>query len=171
MIARLGRGLAASLLLAGLALAPQVGWSAGGGGWSSSPPASRTQAPSALQRGAAAVKAGDYTIAIQALEQAVAEDARNADALNMLGYSHRKLGRYAEAMAWYQKALAVDPRHRGALEYQGELFLDLGDVARAEQNLARLAGVCAGGCDEYNDLRAAIADHRAGRSSQVDKSW
>ena len=171
MRARYSRGLAAAAVAASVAFGPAIGWAAGSSSWSSSPPAAKAATASSFQRGVEAVKTGDYAFAIWALEQAVAEDSRNADALNMLGYSHRKLGRYSEAMAWYQKALAVDPRHAGALEYQGELFLELGDVAKAERNLALLGSVCAGGCAEYNELQAAIADHRAGRPGRVNKSW
>jgi len=57
----------------------------------------------------------------------------------------------------YERALWLDPDHRGALEYQGELFLLLGDVDKAEANLAHLEKVCPDDCEEAEELAEAIA--------------
>ena len=59
-------------------------------------------------------------------------------------------------MVYYDKALAMDPSHKGALEYQGELFVTLGQIDKAKANLARLNRICLFGCEEYDDLKAAI---------------
>jgi tetratricopeptide (TPR) repeat protein len=87
---------------------------------------------------------------------------RSADWNNLMGYSHRKARTpdLAAAERYYDAALKIDPRHRGALEYSGELFLQLGDLARAEQRLAALAQSC-GNCEEKKDLEAAIASFKS----------
>ena len=113
--------------------------------------------------GKAAVEAGDYEAAITHLDKAVAADARNADALNYLGYSHRQLGKLEESLNWYLKSLAINPDHRGALEYLGELYLEMNQPAQAEQQLEKLSRLCYFGCEEYDDLEQAMSDYRAGR--------
>ena len=66
------------------------------------------------------------------------------------------------AEKFYDEALRIDPRHRGALEYSGELYLQTGDLARAEQRLAALDKACFLPCAEYSDLKKAIAQYKAG---------
>lgn len=107
------------------------------------------------------VEEGKYAEAIPLLEQVVAKDAKNADALNYLGYSNRQLGNNDAALTHYQAALALEPRHRGANEYLGELYLKLGDVAKAEERLEVLDGACFFGCEEYTELKNAIAAYKA----------
>jgi tetratricopeptide (TPR) repeat protein len=110
-----------------------------------------------------AVKAGDFKRAIGLLEPMRKAQPKNADVLNMLGYSHRKLGELDKAMAYYTAALKEDPKHRGAHEYIGELYLMLGNLAKAEEHLAKLDDLCFFGCDEYTDLKNAIAAYKAKR--------
>ena len=102
-----------------------------------------------------AVDAGRYPEALKLLAAVVRAEPRNADALNLMGYSNRKMKRFAEAARYYDAALKANPRHLGALEYQGELFVETGDYVRAHANLDRLAALC-GTCEEHNDLRAAL---------------
>jgi tetratricopeptide (TPR) repeat protein len=85
-----------------------------------------------------------------------AEDAGNADAWNLLGYTHRNLGQMEESSAAYLKVLTINPDHLGALEYQGELFLQTGKPDLAKANLEKLKGLC-GTCEEAEDLEKAIS--------------
>jgi len=107
------------------------------------------------------VEDGKYAEAIPLLEKVVAGDDKNADAFNYLGYSNRKIGNNDEALSQYQKALAIEPRHRGANEYLGELYLILGDLAKAQERLSVLDDACFFGCDEYTELKNAIAEYKA----------
>jgi Flp pilus assembly protein TadD len=86
-------------------------------------------------------------------------DSGNADWNNLMGYSLRKAKTpdLATAERYYNEALRIDPKHRGALEYSGELYLMLGDLARAEQRLAALDKICVLPCEEYTDLKKAVA--------------
>ena len=108
------------------------------------------------ENGVKAVKAENYQKAIELFSEVVADKPRNADAWNYLGFSNRKLKRFDQAMSAYQKALDIDPRHLGANEYLGELFLQTNDLAKARERLKKLDGICLFGCDEYDDLKAAI---------------
>ena len=114
-------------------------------------------------RGRAAIDRKDWPEAISAFEKVVAQDSKNADAWNWLGYASRKSGKLDAAFKYYDKALSVDPKHRGAYEYQGEAFLVADQPAKAENNLATLAKLCNSSCEEYQDLKEAITDYRAGK--------
>jgi tetratricopeptide (TPR) repeat protein len=102
-----------------------------------------------------------YSKALPKLEEVVEEDKKNADAYNYLGFANRKLGNLTIALGHYQKALSLNPDHLGALEYLGELYLELGQLANAEQNLARLQQLCDKGCEELEDLQKAIATFKS----------
>ena len=106
--------------------------------------------------GVKAVKTANYSEAIRLLSKEVAAKPRNADAWNYLGYSNRKLKKFESALSAYQKALAIDPKHRGAHEYLGELYLQTGELAKAKGHLDKLDDICFFGCEEYDDLEAAI---------------
>ena len=107
------------------------------------------------------IKGEKYDEAIPLLKQVVADNPKDADAWNYLGYASRKLGRKEDAMGYYQKALAIDPKHKGAHEYLGELYLQLDDLPKAEAELATLKTLCPGGCEEVEELEANIADYKA----------
>jgi tetratricopeptide (TPR) repeat protein len=94
----------------------------------------------------------------------VKAEPRNADAHNLLGYSHRKQPRpdLAKAFEHYKLALQIDPQHKGAHEYIGEAYLMNNQPAEAEKHLADLARVCGNRtCEEYVDLAQAIAAFKA----------
>jgi len=106
------------------------------------------------------IDAKQYQQAIDQLEKALAKKPKDADLLNLAAYSHRQLGHYETALDLYQKALAIEPRHRGANEYLGELYLKMGDLEKAQGRLAVLDDACFFGCEEYDDLKAAIEKYR-----------
>jgi Flp pilus assembly protein TadD len=110
--------------------------------------------------GKKAVAAKNWTAAAASFSKVVAQDPKNADAYNMLGYSNRWLGKYDEAFAAYDKALALNPQHKGALEYSGIAYLKVNQKAKAEANLAKLKTICAG-CEETRDLAKAVAEYKA----------
>ncbi|MDA0652106.1 MAG: tetratricopeptide repeat protein [Proteobacteria bacterium] len=117
--------------------------------------------PGEYELGVKAVRAGSYAAALPLLEKVVAKNADNADAWNFIGYSHRKLKRFDQALVAYQKALAIKPDHRGANEYMGELYLETGKPAKAKERLKVLDSACFFGCEEYDELKAAIAAYEA----------
>jgi Flp pilus assembly protein TadD len=117
---------------------------------------SNTDDPASYSSAEKAVKAQQYRKAIGILEKVVAENPRNADAYNYLGYSYRELGEYTKAKSNYDKALNLHPNHRGANEYLGQLYLKTGNMAGAKAQLAKLARICGPGCEEYDSLKAAI---------------
>ncbi len=110
--------------------------------------------------GKKALVAEDWKGAILSLELAALRDPANADIQNYIGYAYRRLRQLGPAMAHYQRALMFNRRHRSAHEHLGELYLALGEPAKAEQQLATLEGICLIPCVEYDDLKTAIAIYR-----------
>ena len=111
--------------------------------------------------GKRALVAEDWTGAIAALKLAALRDPRNADIQNYIGYAHRRRREMGPAMGHYQQALMFNPRHRSAREHLGELYLVLGDPAKAEEQLTALREICLIPCDELTDLERAIATDQA----------
>jgi Flp pilus assembly protein TadD len=107
------------------------------------------------------IEAQDYQAAIDKLTAALAEKPDDADLLNLLAFSQRKLMRFDEAMINYQKALQIKPKHLGANEYLGELYLQLDKPEQAEERLQVLDKACFFGCDEYDELKQAIEAYRS----------
>jgi hypothetical protein len=124
-------------------------------------PGSKAAAADPLTPAREQIKAKRWAAAIDELKKV---DARgNADWNNLMGYSHRKAKTpdYAAAERYYDEALRIDPLHRGALEYSGELYLMKGDLAKAEARLAALDKACTFSCNEYRDLKAAVAEYKS----------
>ena len=67
------------------------------------------------------------------------------------------------SLANYKKALALDPSHKDAHEYIGELYLRLGDLVSAEEHLSRLDQICFFGCEQLDELKAAITAYKKKR--------
>ena len=114
-----------------------------------------------MAAGRQAVQNKNWTQAVASFKKAVAENPKNADAHNMLGYSNRALGKFDEAFAAYDKALAIDPKHKGALEYSGMGYLKTNQKAKAEAQLTKLKTICAN-CTETASLAKAVADYKPG---------
>jgi len=154
---------------------PALAIDTGGGGGTSTPAAAPAAAPAMtshmapmahkpkvqlidLDDARKLIAKSDWAGAIKLLRQIVVQQPRNADALNLLGYSLRQAGQMAEAESWYLKALRLKPNHLGANEYLGELYVMTGHVDKAKVRLAAIAKICGNTtCEEYKDLAKAIA--------------
>ena len=110
--------------------------------------------------GRAAIEAKDWQGAIRAFSSAALRDTRNADTQNYLGYAYRHTGQMDLAFKHYERALQLNPRHRGAHEYIGEAYLMANELAKAEAHLGALEKICLIPCEEYEDLKKAIAEYR-----------
>ena len=106
------------------------------------------------------IKGEHYNQAIPLLKRVIAQQPKNADALNLLAYSQRKTDDVKASLANYKKALAIDPSHKDAHEYIGELYLRMGDLANAEKHLKRLDNICFSGCEQFTELKAAITAYK-----------
>ena len=138
-------------------------FAAGGGGGGGM--ANQSTTPADPNYGAAKqmIDAKNYAGAMPLLQQVVAKDPKNADAFTLMGYATRKSGDANGSLQYYNTALGIDPKHIGAHEYVGEAYLQLDRLPEAEQHLARLDSLCTFGCQEYRDLKAAVAAYKTGK--------
>jgi tetratricopeptide (TPR) repeat protein len=97
-----------------------------------------------------------YSEALTALARAEAAIGPHPDILNYEGFANRHLGHYDVAIAKYKLALSINPEHVGANEYLGELYLEIGRVAEAKAQLAKLDNLCPFGCVEREELAGLI---------------
>lgn len=102
-----------------------------------------------------AVESRDYDEAIDKLKEVLEADSSNADALNYMGFSYRKLGKYDQAFNYYTRALKADEDHKGAHEYIGQAYLEKNQPAKAKMHLDRLAKLCDSSCEEFTSLKKA----------------
>jgi tetratricopeptide (TPR) repeat protein len=147
-----GATLVAGMLAAAPALAVDGGGSSGGGG------TSETARAGSLDDARVLIRAKKWKSAVSMLKQIVRADPGSAEANNLLGYSLRKTGDYKNAQGFYLKALKLNPKHKGAHEYLGELYVEIGQMKKAQQMLAQLEKLCGNKtCEEYEDLAGFIA--------------
>ena len=81
------------------------------------------------------------------------EKPSQADTLNYLGFTTRKLGDYKKGEEFYLLGLKIDPNHKGINEYLGELYVVTNRIDLAKERLAVLEG-CK--CEEYDELKELI---------------
>ena len=76
-----------------------------------------------------------------------------ADTLNYLGFTTRKLGDYKNGEKYYLMGLKIDPNHTGINEYLGELYVATNRLDLAKQRLNVLESC---DCKEYVELKDII---------------
>ncbi|MDA9933465.1 tetratricopeptide repeat protein [Candidatus Pelagibacter bacterium] len=82
------------------------------------------------------------------------EKPLQADTLNYLGFTTRKLGDYENGEKYYLLGLEIDPNHKGINEYLGELYVVTNRIDLAKERLKVLESC---NCEEYNELKEIIA--------------
>jgi Tfp pilus assembly protein PilF len=111
----------------------------------------------ALQRqGQALLSAGKLEAADDVLETSLAVDPRNRGAFVDLARVAERQHLFGKAIRMTNKALQLEPNDLDAIAVQGEAMVELGAVARAQQNLQKLQSICIKGCPQVAQLSAAI---------------
>lgn len=152
--------IAGATLVAGmLAAAPaSAAYHSGGGYGSSSDSSSSEVSGPTLDQARALIRAKKWKSAVSSLKQIVRAQPGSAEANNLLGYALHKGGDLKTAQGYYLKALKINPRHKVANEYLGELYVEIGQMAKAKTQLARLEQLCGNqSCKEYRQLAQVIA--------------
>jgi len=76
-----------------------------------------------------------------------------ADTLNYLGFTTRKLGDFENGEKYYLLGLEIEPNHVGINEYLGELYVVTNRLDLAKVRLKVLESC---NCEEYNELKEII---------------
>lgn len=148
--------LSAALLVAAAGLCGPLAFAAP----SESPAPAQAPVDPNYAAGKQALEAKDWKTAMDAFTKAVEKEPGNANAHNLLAYSYRKSGNLDMAFKHYNEALRLDPKHRGAHEYIGEAYLMAGNLAKAEEHLKMLDQLCFFSCEEFSDLKKAVAEYK-----------
>ena len=94
-----------------------------------------------------------YEKALKLLLKSNKKKPNNADILNYLGFTTRKLGDFKKGEKYYLEGLAIEPGHIGINEYLGELYVATNRMELAKERLEILKGC---NCEEYNELKEII---------------
>ena len=94
-----------------------------------------------------------YEKALKLLVKSNIEKPNNADTLNYLGFTTRKLGDFSNGELYYLQGLAIEPNHKGINEYLGELYVFTNRIDLAKERLNVLKGC---NCEEYIELSEII---------------
>ena len=81
------------------------------------------------------------------------EKPLQADTLNYLGFTTRKLGDYEGGEKFYLQGLQIEPNHNGINEYLGELYVATNRMDMAKERLEILK-TC--NCEEFDELKEII---------------
>ncbi|MBI3373946.1 MAG: tetratricopeptide repeat protein [Betaproteobacteria bacterium] len=144
----------AHVLIAVLAAITAPAWSAAGGGG-----ADRAPEDPVVVSARTAFEKKDWVAAAGMLKDALARNPQNADYHNLYAYATRKGANPDMNLVFkhYNEALRIDPKHLNAHEYIGEAYLMINNLAKAKEHLAALDRLCFFGCEEYDDLKKAVA--------------
>ena len=94
-----------------------------------------------------------YAKAQKLLLKANKEKPLQADTLNYLGFTTRKLGDYENGEKYYLLGLEINPSHVGINEYLGELYVATNRINLAKERLKVLESC---NCEEYTELKEII---------------
>ncbi|MDB4232984.1 hypothetical protein N9788_02700 [Candidatus Pelagibacter sp.] len=94
-----------------------------------------------------------YTKAQKLLLESNKKKPLQADTLNYLGFTTRKLGDYDGGEKFYLQGLQIEPNHNGINEYLGELYVATNRMDMAKERLEVLK-TC--NCEEYGELKEII---------------
>ena len=94
-----------------------------------------------------------YAKAQKLLLKSNKEKPLQADTLNYLGFTTRKLGDYEKGEEFYLQGLEIEPNHNGINEYLGELYIATNRMDMAKKRLEVLKNC---NCEEYKDLKEII---------------
>ena len=94
-----------------------------------------------------------YAKAQKLLLKSNTEKPMQADTLNYLGFTTRKLGDYEGGEKFYLQGLQIEPNHNGINEYLGELYVVTNRMDMAKERLEVLKAC---NCEEYEELKEII---------------
>tara|TARA_Y100000741_G_scaffold54294_1_gene37416 strand:+ start:119 stop:607 length:489 start_codon:yes stop_codon:yes gene_type:complete len=94
-----------------------------------------------------------YTKAQNLLIKSNKKKPLQADTLNYLGFTTRKIGDYENGEKYYLLGLEINPNHVGINEYLGELYVVTNRIGLAKERLKVLENC---NCEEYDELKEII---------------
>lgn len=110
-----------------------------------------------LEKGRAALSAGEVESSVDAFESALTVEPGSVTVLLALADANRRMGLQGKALHYYRVALSSDPRNVEAIAGEGVALAEKGATEKANRNLARLKTLCGAECPQVRSLGMAIA--------------
>lgn len=108
---------------------------------------------------------GQYTAALDTVNDVLLRHPSNADAYTYRGYAYARLGETESAAKNFRKALEINPTHLGANKYLADIYLEEGDMSRALEQLQVIRMTCGNAdCEELRALKRAIDLYKRGEA-------
>jgi Tfp pilus assembly protein PilF len=109
-----------------------------------------------MKAGERQLAAGNFELAEDAIETSLAVDPRNRAAFIDGARVAQKQGLFGKAIRFTNKALLLEPNDLDAIAVQGQAMVQLGALAPAKSNLAKLQKLCPSGCTQLSMLNSVI---------------
>jgi tetratricopeptide (TPR) repeat protein len=159
---------AAVCIVSGPALA-----AGGGGGGSSVPSATGPSYDPVIeyQAGVEYLRAKDYAKAERAFKRVIDVAKTDANSHYLLGITHQEQAEWKQAVRAHKNAVRFNPDLHDARGRLGAVYIQLGDLEKADEQLAELAAAktaCAGSCAASADIELALARIEAAKTSPAD---
>lgn len=105
-------------------------------------PPSRAQQASRIntELGAGYLRRGNYELALQKLQKAIAFDADNVQALSTLAILYEQINKIEEAEQYHRQAIEADPEDASAQNNFGAFLCKIGEYRLSEKHFLRAAG-------------------------------
>lgn len=112
---------------------------------------------------------GDYTMAVQYLQESLKEDPNYLDALYMLGLSYYGQKNYAKAEEQLAVVIRYDPQFIEAYQYLGQVYMAQKKLDQAKTHFQKMSGVPGAGAAPQYCL--GVVYYQEKNLSMAEKSW
>ena len=125
-------------------------------------PPSRAEQASRIntELGAGYMRRGNYQLAQQKLQKAVAFDPGNAQALSTLAILHEQINEPDEARRYHRQAVKADPEDASVQNNYGAFLCKIGDYRQSEKHFLNAANNAFYQTPELALVNAAAVSHR-----------
>jgi tetratricopeptide (TPR) repeat protein len=125
---------------------------------------------SGLSKAEYLLSAGQFSAALDTVDDVLMRHPNNADAYTYRGYAYHRLGETAAAAKSFRMALQLNPTHLGANKYLADMYLEAGKVSLALEQLQVIRMTCGRtDCEELRALEREIDQHKqGGRAEKKD---
>ena len=103
------------------------------------------------------IEEGEYESSRNILKKLIDRNNKNPEVWNLLGYIERQIQNFNNSLKHYNKALLLNPEYIPAHHYIAITYLEIGNLERAKHHLDKLDLLCLFGCEEFYNLKDAIA--------------
>ena len=102
------------------------------------------------------IQQGEYELSKDILVN-LEDNTKSPEVLNLLGYVERQLQNFNQSIEYYKNALILDPDYIPAHHYIAMTYLEMDELESAKSHFYKIDLLCLFGCEEFFELKDAIA--------------